>query len=187
MTVTRDDATAALRDIESSRRRSRQLFDYRLASPYLLLWGGLWIVAGAVEALAPESAGIGWVAVDAVGIAGTAGLAVRQARRCGEAGARALPLRWLGTVAVLAAFVGLTLMAFAPVSGLEALTFVTLAVAAAYAAAGCWVGVRYAAVGIALAGVAVAGFHFAPAHLPLIVPFLGGGALVLGGFWMRRA
>ncbi|MDE0201182.1 MAG: hypothetical protein OXK73_01950, partial [Rhodospirillaceae bacterium] len=62
-----------------------------------------------------------------------------------------------------------------------------LLVATGYAIAGCWMGLRYAAVGVALGGVAVGVFVLAPAYLSLIVPFAGGGALILGGFWMRRA
>ena len=187
MTVTRGDALAALHDIESTERRSQTLFRYGLASPYLLLWGALWIVAGAVGALAPAHSGIGWAAVDAAGLAGTGLLIAVHARRCGKGGDRVRLLRYVGTAAVLAAFIGLTLMVFAPVSGDEVLMLITLLVAAAYTIAGCWAGPRYAAVGAALAGLAVGVLHLAPAYLPLIVPFVGGGALIVGGLWMRRA
>ena len=114
-------------------------------------------------------------------------LVVRYARRSGNRDDRVRLLRYLGTFAVLAAFVGLTLMVFAPVSSDEVLMLITLVVAAVYAVAGCWVGVRYAVVGVALAGLAVGVFHLAPEQLPLVVPFVGGGALILGGFWFRRA
>ena len=187
MTVSKGDALSVLNDIESTKRRSRMLFRYRLASPYLLLWGALWIVAGAVGALAPENAGFGWTAVDAVGFIGTAWLILRQARRGGERGERLRLLRYAATFAVLAAFVGLTLMVFAPVSGADVNMLITLVVAAGYTTVGCWAGLRYAAVGVALAGLAVGVFHLAPAMVPLIVPFIGGGALILGGLWMRRA
>ena len=50
MTVTRNDAATALHDVDSARRHSLTLFKYGLAGPYLLLWGVLWIVAGAVGA-----------------------------------------------------------------------------------------------------------------------------------------
>ena len=186
MTVSKGDALSALNDIDSTKRRSRTLFRYRLASPYLLLWGALWIVAGAVGALAPAHGGIGWAAVDAVGFIGTAWLILRQARRGGERGERLRLLRYAATFAVLAAFVGLTLMVFAPVSGADVNMLITLVVATAYTAVGCWAGLRYAAVGVALAGLAVGVFHLAPAMLPLIVPFIGGGALIVGGLWMRR-
>ena len=184
MTVNKDDALTALHDVESVERRSQTLFRYGLASPYLLLWGALWIVAGGVGALSPANGNIGWTAVDAVGLLGSAWLIVRHARRCGE---RVFLLRYVATFTVLAAFVGLTLIVFAPVSADEVLMLITLVVAAAYAIAGCWIGLRYAVVGVALAGLALGVFHLLPAMLTLIVPFVGGGAIILSGLWMRRA
>lgn len=186
MTVTRDDAASALREIDRAGRHSRTVFRYWLASPYFLLWGALWIAAGAVGALSPGNAGLGWAAADAAGILGTAWLAVRQSRSGAGEGGRARTLRSLGTGAALAAFIGLTLTVFAPVTGVEIQTFIVLLVAAVYAIAGCWFGLRYAVMGAALAGLAIAAFAFAPADLAYIVPVLGGGALILGGLWMRR-
>ena len=187
MSVNKDDASSALHDVEATERRSRTLFGYGLASPYLLLWGALWIVAGAANALSTANVGIVWGAVDIAGFLGTAFLIVRHARRCGEPGDRVRLFRYVGSAAVLAAFIGLTLMIFAPISGGKVLMFFTLLVAAGYAIAGCWIGLRYAVVGVALGGLAVGVFVLAPTHLHLIVPLAGGGALILGGVWMRRA
>ena len=187
MTVSKDDALAALHDIETTERRSRRLFRYGLASPYVLLWGALWLVAGATGALSPAHTGIGWAAVDLVGLLGSGYLVATHARRCGDRGERVRLLRYVATIAVLAAFIGVTQMVFAPVSSDEVLMLIVLVVAAVYAIAGCWVGVRYAVVGTALAALAVGVFHLAPALVPSIVPIAGGGALVLGGLWMRRA
>ena len=187
MSMSKDDALSALHDVASAERRSRTLFGYGLASPVVLLWGVLWIVAGAVGALSPANTGIGWAAVDVVGLVGTGLLIARHARRYGKGGDRIRLVRYLGTFAVLAAFVGLTLMLFAPVSGAAMNIFITLVVAAIYAIAGCWLGIRYAAIGVGLAGLAAGVFHLAPSLQPLIVPFAGGGSLILGGLWMRRA
>ena len=187
MTVTRDDAASALRDIDKAERHSLTLFQYTAGSPYLLLWGPLWIAAGAVGALSPENIGVGWAAADAVGLAGTAYLAVVQSRRFGRDGGRAGTYRFLGTAVVLAAFITLTLAVFAPVSGVAIQTFIVLLVAAVYALVGCWIGLRFAVVGAVLAGLAVGAFYYAPAHAAYIVPFLGGGALILAGLWMRWA
>ena len=187
MSVSKDDAQSALHDIEATERRSRTLFGYGVASPYLLLWGALWIVAGAADALSTANPGIVWGAVDIAGLLGTAFLIFRHGRRCSEPGDRVQMLRYVGSAAALAAFIGFTLMIFAPISGGKALMFFTLLVAAGYTIAGCWVGLRYAAVGVALAGAAVGVFLLAPAYLSSIVPFAGGAALILGGVWMRRA
>ena len=163
------------------------LFRYGLASPFLLLWGVLWIVAGAVCALSPDSAGIGWLAVDIVGLAVTGVLIAVQSRRNGEGAGRNQLFRCIATGAVLVAFATLTLSVFAPVSNVEVLTLITLLVAVAYVIAGCWTGGRYAVVGAVLAAAATGLFHIAPDLVPVIVPFVGGGTLILGGLWMRRA
>ena len=187
MSVSKDEASSALQDIEATERRSRTLFGYGLASPYMLMWGALWLIAGTVGAISPAHTGIGWSVVDMVGLVGNACLMIRQAWRCGERSERVRLLRYFGTGAVLVAFIGLTFMVFAPVTGIEILMLFTLLVAAGFTIAGCWSGLRYAAVGVALGGLAVGVFVLAPAYLHLIVPFAGGGALILGGLWMRRA
>ena len=187
MSVSKDEASSALHDIEATERHSRTLFGYGLSSPYLLLWGALWLVAGAGGAVSPANAGIVWGVVDIVGLVGTAWLIVRHARRCGERDDRARLFRYVGSAVVLAAFCGLTLMVFAPAKGGEVTMFFTLLVAAGYAIVGCWLGLRYAVIGAALGGLAVAVFVAAPAYLHLVVPFAGGVALILGGLWLRRA
>ena len=187
MTITTNDAATALHDVDSASHHSLTLFGYGLASPFLLLWGVLWIVAGAVTALSPDHAGMGWIVVDTVGIAGTGVLVASQSRRYGEEAGRSQLWRCIATGAVLMAFVALTLSVFAPVSDAEVLTLIALVVAAAYAVAGCWAGGRYVAVGVALAGVAIGLFHLAPNLVPPVVPFVGGGTLILGGLWMRSA
>ena len=187
MTITRSDAATALQDADSASRHSLALFQYGLASPFLLLWGALWIVAGVVAALSPDNAGIGWLVVDVAGLAGTGILIAVQSHRYGEGTGRSQLFRCLATGAVVVAFVVLTLSVFAPVSDVEVLTLITLVVAAAYVVAGCWTGGRYVAVGVVLAGVAISLYHLAPDLVPPVVPFVGGGTLILGGLWMRRA
>ena len=187
MNVSRDDAETALKDVDAARRHSLTLFQYGLASPYLLLWGMLWIVAGVIGALSPGNTGIGWLVVDTVGIVATGYLVVRNARRYARDGARNQGLRFVATVAVLAAFTAMVFMIFGPVSGAEVQTFITMLIAAIYMTAGIWVGSKYVIVGAVLAAVIIGAFHLAPAHLPLIVSVLGGGALILGGLWMRKA
>ena len=186
MTVTRDEAASRLHEVDAARRHSLTLFNYGLASPYFLLWGGLWIVAGVVGAASPGNAGIGWLAVDVVGVAGTFYLVASQSRRYPERCGRPGMFRFVGTALVIVAFVALTLRVFAPATGVQVQTFIALLVAAVYALLGCWLGLRYAAVGAVLAVLAAGAFHLAPAQLPLIVSVLGGGALVLGGAWMRQ-
>ena len=107
-------------------------------------WGVLWVVAGAVGAVSPDTAGIGWLIVDIVGIAASGYLVVRNARRYSEDSIRIQGLRYAATGVVLAAFVAMTLMIFAPASGAEVQLFITNIIAAIYMIAGFWIGRRYA-------------------------------------------
>ena len=186
MNVTKDDAETALQDVGAARRHSLTLFRYGHASPYLLLWGVLWIVAGIIGTLSPDNIGIGWLVVDAIGIVGTGYLVIRSARSCAGEGARGEGLRFAATAAVIGAFTAMVFLIFAPVSGGEIQTFITMLIAAIYMIAGIWMGHKFTALGAILAALALGAFHLAPAHLPLIVSILGGGALILGGLWMRR-
>ena len=181
----RNDAAAALRAADTTGRRSRTLFGYGFASPYLLLWGVVWIAGGIAGILAPAHTAIGWAVADGAGLAGTGWLAARQARRSGES--IAFMFRIFATASALAAYVVLTLIVLGPVTPSEALAFGALTVAAAYTVAGCWFGLRYAAVGALLAAATV-GLHFlAPGWLEPILPFLGGAVLLAGGVWTRPA
>ena len=187
MTITRDDAASALNDVNTAQLRSMRLFKYGLASPFLLLWGGVWIAAGAVGAASPEHSGLGWLLADIVGLAGTGFLIARQSRRYPDGGECVPMVRYVAMVAVLAAFVSATLTVFAPVTSLQVLMLITLLVAAIYTTVGFWLGARYAVVGVMLAALALGFFHLAPDRVTVILPLMGGGALVLGGLWMRRA
>ena len=186
MNVTKDDAETALKEVDAARRHSLTLFQYGLASPYLLLWGLLWIVAGVNGTVSPDNTGFGWLVVDAIGIVATGYLVVRNARRYARDGTRSQGLRFAATAAVLGALTAMVFMIFAPVSGAEVQTFITMLIAAIYMIAGIWVGHKFTALGAILAALALGAFHLAPAYLSLIVSILGGSALILGGLWMRR-
>lgn len=96
MTITSTDAANALHDVDSARRHNLALFQYGLTSPFLLLWGALWIVAGAVCAISPDNADIGWLVVDVVGFATTGVLIAVQTHRYGEGVGRDWMLRCMG-------------------------------------------------------------------------------------------
>jgi hypothetical protein len=73
-----------------------------------------------------------------------------------------------------------------PVNGRQIEAFIPLVVAASYAVMGCWVGLRLTVAGGALAALTLCGFFFVPAYFSLWMAVVGGGALVLGGLWLRR-
>ena len=187
MSITRNDADAALRDAGKAGEYSKTLFHYEMASPYLLLWGVLWIIAGIVSVLSPEHTGTGWLVVDTIGIIATGYLVAGDARQFEETNIRGEALRFVATAAVLAVFFTLTFTLFGPVSAVEIQAFITILIASIYMVIGFWTGIRLSVIGAFLALLVVSALFYTPALFPLLVSILGGGALILGGLWMRRA
>ena len=186
MNVTKNDAETALRDAGRAAEHSLTLFHYEIASPYLLLWGILWIVAGIIGAISPENTGMGWLIVDTIGIVATGYLVASNARCFAIDSARSEGLRYVASVFVLSAFITMTFVVFAPVSGVEIQTYITILIASIYMIVGLWTGYRLAVIGAILAVLVVSAFFYTPAQFPLMVSILGGGALILGGLWMRK-
>ena len=186
MNITKDDAAAALRDAGKAGEHSQTLFNYEMASPYLLLWGMLWIIAGIVGVFSPQHTDLAWLVVVTVGIVATGYLVASDARRIPKDSERSEGLRYGATVAVLTAFLTMTFMVFAPVSSIEIQTFITILVASIYMILGLWTGYRLSVIGAVLAVLVFFAFFHTPAQFPLIVSILGGGAIILGGLWMRR-
>ena len=187
MNITKNDAKTALRDVDRAGEYSLTLFNYGIASPYLLVWGILWIVAGIIGAISPDNTGVGWLVVDTLGIIATGYLVAGDARRLAKDNARVEGLRFVATVVVLTGFLTMTFTIFAPVSGVEIQAFITILIASIYMILGFWTGRRLSVIGAVLAVLVVSAFFYTPAQFPLMVSILGGGALILGGLWMRRA
>lgn len=187
MNITKNDADTALRDAGAAGEQGLTLFNYEMASPYLLLWGALWIIAGIVGVLSPQNTDLGWLVVVTIGIIATGYLVAGDARRYPKDGVLNEALRFGATVAVLTAFLTMTFVVFAPVSGVEIQTFISLLVASIYMIFGFWTGIRLSVIGAVLAILVVSAFLYTPAQFPLIASMLGGVALIVGGLWMRRA
>ena len=187
MNITKNDAEAALRDVGETGEYSQTLFHYQITSPYLLLWGVLWIIAGIVSVISPQNTGIGWLVVVTIGIIANGYLVASDARRFAESNIRRESLRYVAAVAVLTGFLTMTFVVFAPVSAVEIQTFITILIASIYMILGFWTGKLLSVVGADLAILVVIAYFFLPAYYPLIVSILGGAALIAGGLLMRKA
>lgn len=180
MSVSREQAAEALRDIERVEGRSATLRGYQAAAPHLMLWGVLWFVGYGLTHLMPERAGAIWFVVVAAGFA--AGTAASLRRRGGRFAAR-----YAAITAALAAFVIATIMVMAPVDQRQVAAFIPLVVAISYVLAGIWAGTRYVVAGIAVAALTLAGFFLLRQYFLMWMAVVGGGALLLAGVWLRRA
>ncbi|MBL8644991.1 MAG: hypothetical protein JNK21_13735 [Rhodospirillaceae bacterium] len=195
MTLTRDDAALALREIAAAGTHSRQLLNYTKASPHLLLWGALWLAVGVMTELTPGNAGWTWLVVDAIGFSASLYFIVRDARSAAGSGAAssgaatpaASGLRYGGLVAVAIGFFVAVSMVFGPTSGAQFMSLAALMVSAVYIGVGLWVGARYAILGVVLGVLTLIGFFILPAHAISFISAAGGITLLLGGFWMRSA
>ncbi len=182
MPLSPQDAAAALSDIAQAERRSATLYNYRQGSPHLILWGVLWAAGYGLTFLWPAYAQTIWAIVVPAGIAG--GFVIFRMARTGAQ--HSSGWRYGAIAAILFMYFFATFFVMAPVSGRQVGAFVPLFVAAAYGMGSLWLGPRYAFAGAAVAALTLAGFVFLGAYFPLWMAGVGGGALILAGFWLRR-
>jgi len=174
MSVSPDDAAAALRDIDAIETRSARAFGYQCGSPHLILWGALWVVGYGLCDLMPERAALIWAVIVPVGLAGSLRVYGSDRRRRYFAG-------------IAATMVGFFFAAFAVLTprGLQVAALIPLMIGAAYVVMGLWRGPRYVATGLAVAALTLGGYFLLPAHFLLWQAVVGGGAMVLAGLWFK--
>lgn len=186
MTITHDEAATALNDIDQASAHSKTLKGYERASPYLILWGLLWIVAGTVAQVSPANTSVAWWTVDAIGIAGSLYLAIRQSR---ERDGKTQPTvtRVLMLCVILGAFNAAVFSVFAPVQGAQVMSFAGLLCAVIYMVVGQWFGVRYLVLGATLFATTLVGFFILTDFTVVFISWAGGASIALSGLWLRRA
>jgi len=180
MNVTPQDAARALKDVDQVAGRSSTLRAYRAASPVFILWGLVWAVVNLCCDQWPGQAGGLWTAGDLVGFAGSIVIGSRMA------GPERLNWRGVVTAAVVmaAAAAVVVLLRIRAVETLTAL--ICLVVGAVYMVWGVWHGARIFILGLIIAGVSLAAGLLHPPHFYLWMAGAGGGALIVGGLWLRR-
>jgi hypothetical protein len=180
MSLTRDAAAEALHLIDEAGQRSTMLRGYQSAAPHLILWGGVYAIAYTFGYFRPHHAGVAWAALIPIATIGDVLIAWRDRSR----------VNWpvfLGLFATFLALIIATALVMQPHDPRQMAAFVPLVVAAAYVVLGIGVGRRLIFTGIALGVLTFVGFFVLPAIFMLWMAVVGGGALVLGGLWLRRA
>ena len=193
MNVSRDEAAQALEEIDRAGGRMRQLGLYADSAPMFVLWGLIWLVANLVTEFAPAWSSRAWLTGLAVGVPLTIFFSARQGRRNGarirQAGgdARAQGRRMaLHTVTTACFFVSIMIIV-SPLSARQQVAFISLFFAAGYAYGGIWAGWRLYAIGAVTAAAVMFGFLVLQQHFFLWMALVGGGALLAGGLWLRKA
>lgn len=197
MTLSPSEAAETLRDITAVQTHSQRAYAYREASPHLLIWGVLWAVGYGLTAALPRHGDAIWIAVITIGFLAGYAVSFRAAvRRDTQAGTplaearrrAAAKLVWTFNAIwfIAAMFVAASLAVMSPVNGRQIGAFIPLVLAAAYAVMGLWLGRRFTIAGAVLAALTLGGFFLLPVYFSLWMAVVGGGALILGGLWLRR-
>jgi membrane-bound metal-dependent hydrolase YbcI (DUF457 family) len=184
MTIDPTDAASALSDIDAIVRRVRQSRIYNLASLMMIMWGVLTFGGYLVSWLSPRSAGVGWIAVYILGIAGSFAVS-----RVGHArtGVRTFDVRMFAAFVLFVAFGVFCSVVLGHFTPRQMGTFWPIYFMLAYTIAGLWVGFAFVAIGLGISALTLIGYFFAGDWFDLWMAVVNGGGLILGGVWMRRS
>ncbi len=185
MTVDPQEAGALLKGVEGVEKRTREILVYARAGDYMILWGVIWAVGYAAENWAGHYAYDIWLALDAIGLAGTA-LVTYNAARCIEPGRRHLIyVRPLAAILALIGF-GTLWIRLAHFGWREQAAFWPTLCAMLLFCFGLWAGRTLSIAAAAVIALTMAGYFWAGPWFDLWLAVTCGGALILGGVWLRR-
>jgi len=184
MSFEREEAARALHAAEAAADRSATAVGYQRASSHLVLWGVVWLIgyiAGYIRI--PH----GNVALPALIVLGVIGSFLVGLRARGPGPRRNYAARSL-VIALAMVLFSFGVQAITPVSSLvNAEGVVALGIGAIYMVLGISMGWRLSVVGAALMIAVILGFHYAREQFFLWMALAGGGGLILGGLWLRKA
>jgi len=185
MSISKDEASAALSQIEAARGRVWEAKAYSHASPFLILWGVVWLGADLVTQFEPRWY---WTWPVGVGLGAVASLVVGYAtsRITTPKGQRGAAWRNVALWLVIMGFITGLFLVLPPVGGRVIHSIFGLLSGAVYAAMGLWLGWRLTALGVGLAALTLAGFFLVGSWYAAFMGLVCGGALILGGLWMRK-
>jgi len=183
MNISRAEAEATLADVAAVAASVRQSLIYRLASAALIWWGALVALGDVASQFQPRSAGLIWITVNAVGVAGTILLA-EKVRTGADVSWDPRPLLAMG---LFYGFGLLWSLLFGNFGGRELCVFWPTLFMFGYCLAGLWLGRAFIALGLAVTAATVGGYLWIHAWFNLYLALVNGGGLMLCGLWMRRA
>lgn len=180
----RTSASAALDDIAAAESRTGRAMIYGASATYLFLWGVLVFAGNLGTQFLPELARWIWPVTWLAGLIASALLTARDVKRVRDKSN--IVRNAVLTFAALIGFGMLTLWLFSPVTPRQLNVFWPLIFMLCYVIAGIWVGRFFLICGLSVAALAVIGYLHAGPWLPLWMAVANGGALILGGFYLRR-
>lgn len=183
MSIPPREAADALHSVEQTQCHSATAYGYQRSSGHLFLWGIIWIIGYAVTYVRPHWYFL-WIVLMVIGILGSFWVGhLGQAR----APQRAFGWRYAATFIAIFLFIVALFAILPPQSSLQIDAFFPLLIAIWYVLMGIWMRAnRMALLGLVLGLLTVGGYFWLQHYFPLWMAGVGGGALILGGFWLRR-
>jgi hypothetical protein len=182
MSLSFKEATESLAQAEEAHRHSAELYFYHRSSPHLMMWGGIWVVGYGGTYLISEYWPWLWGALILAGCIGGYLIDHRHADCASDRSG----WRMAGAMAIAVTFAVCTYAIMWPVEGPQYTAFPALLTGAIHAAVGLWVGLRYFVTGVVVIALTLGGYYMIHGDLLLLwMAFVGGGSLILSGFWFR--
>jgi hypothetical protein len=183
MPVSPAEAKDTLRDISTTAHASSTFYGYRTASPHLLVWGVIWFIGYGAGYFRPAWTLV-WPFLVIVGVIASFWIGRRTHKTESSPGDG----RYAATSLAVFLFIAAIFLIMPPRSDAQAGAFFPILVALFYSLIGIWRrGVRMIVAGAAVAALTLVGFFWLPQIFLLWMAVVGGGALILGGFWLRSA
>jgi hypothetical protein len=189
MVLTSQQASETLGEVAAAQRKASVLQGYAKSAPHFTLWGLIWVAGYAGTELLPAQAGLLWLTLDVIGIAGSFMMVRANAAASERSAAYSRPAQsasFLICVLAFVAFMGAAYYIMRPHTNAQFGAFPPLVMALLYTVVGSRAGTRWVAIGVAIGVLTVVGYALLREHFMLWMAFVGGGALLLTGFWMRR-
>lgn len=186
MSLSSKEAAETLSDVARAERRSAQAFGYSRASPHLMIWGLVWVAGYASSDFYPQFANWLWLALILLG--GIAGSIVASRQHKSDPPgkfASSNPWRFWALFFVIVVFIVSTDAIFHPTRVSQPAAFPALITGAVYAGLGLWFGMRFVVAGLLIMALTLGGYFFLHEHFLLWMAVVGGGGLILAGFWFR--
>lgn len=188
--ISKSEAAQALRDMEHVHHRTSAGGAYAKASPHLLLGGVLWAIGyGVCGLLPPERWGLVWAPIGLAGAIASYVIALRAQRPVpgNPAAGMVQAARVLWLIATTMAFIAVSFLLFRPTDPLVFLTFPGVVMAFVYVLLGSLGLPRFRWIGAAMFALLVVGLVVEREAIAFWIAAAGGGGLILGGLWLRKA
>jgi hypothetical protein len=181
--IDRNEASAALSDIDDMVKRVRQSRIYDIASRSMVVAGALVVFGNLTTFLVPHYAVYIWPTVNVVTVAVFAVVSRSDHRRTGV---HSFDLRVFVAFVLFFGFGLLCSVVLGHFGGREMGTFWPIYFMLFYCMAGLWFGYAFIAIGLSIAALTLIGYFFITGAMFLLwMAVVNGGGLIVSGLWMR--